>query len=152
MRIIHAGEALSAEMAERAAREMRENPRYSWIGGIARENLFHLLRGVSLTVNSSLAEGGANAVIESLRCGVPVLASRIPGNTGLLGRDWPGLFDCGDATGLATLLRRCEREPDFYDGLVRRTHHLAQRFVPETERAGWVALLCELQKTNRRNI
>lgn len=141
VRIVHAGEALSAEMAEHAVREMRENRRYSWIGGIAREKLFHLLRGASLTVNSSLAEGGANAVIESLRCGVPVLASRIPGNTGLLGRDWPGLFDCGDAAALAALLRRCEGEPDYYDGLVRRTHELAQRFVPDTEREGWATLL-----------
>lgn len=149
VRIIHAGEALSDDMAGRAAREMRENPRYSWIGGIPREELFDRLRRACLTVNSSLAEGGANAVIESMRCGVPVLASRIPGNTGLLGRDWPGLFDCGDAPALAALLGRCEREQGFYDDLVQRTHPLAQRFVPENERAGWMALLRELQNTKR---
>ena len=145
VRIIHAGEALTPEMAERAAREMAENPRYTWLGGITREELFGHLRHASLTVNSSLAEGGANAVIESLRCGVPVLASRIPGNTGLLGRDWPGLFECGDAAGLTALLRRCERDPGFYDALVQQTRELAQRFVPETERTGWAALLTKLQ-------
>ncbi len=139
--IIHAGEALSEDMALRAKEEMRTNRRYTWTAGLSREELFSRLSRASLTVNSSFAEGGANAVIESLRCGVPVLASRIPGNTGLLGRDWPGLFDCGDARGLAELLRRCEGDPPFYRDLAERTLRLAPRFVPERERDGWSALL-----------
>jgi len=141
VRIRHAGEALTDDMAARARREMQDNPRYAWRGGLTRDALFSRLQRASLTVNSSLAEGGANAVIESLRCGVPVLASRIPGNTGLLGRDWPGLFACGDAAGLATLLHRCESDPPFYHDLGQRTRRLAARFVPEQERAGWMALL-----------
>jgi hypothetical protein len=34
---------------------------------------------------SSLAEGGANVIGEAAVVGIPVLASRIPGNVGLLG-------------------------------------------------------------------
>jgi len=49
----------------------------------------------SLTINSSILEGGANAVLEAMTMGVPVLASRIEGNVGLLGDDYPGYFEEG---------------------------------------------------------
>ncbi len=142
--ILHAGDSLTDDMAARATAEMKANPRYTWLGGIAREALWQKLRTAALTVNSSLAEGGANAVVESLRCGVPVLASRIPGNTGLLGRDWPGLFDTGDTAALAALLRRCEWDPGFYGELLARTAERARLFIPAFEQQGWLALLREL--------
>ena len=144
--ILHAGEALSADMAARATREMAENPRYTWLGGITRDALWQHLRTASLTVNSSFAEGGANAVVESLRCGVPVLASRIPGNTGLLGSDWPGLFDTGDTAALATLLQRINDQPAFYPELLAATAERALLFVPEMEKAGWRALIRDLPR------
>ena len=51
-------------------------------------------------------EGGANVVIEAVRSGVPVLASRIDGNVGLLGAGYDGYFPVGDAAALAALVRR----------------------------------------------
>ena len=144
--ILHAGEALSDGMAARAAKEMAENPRYTWLGGITRDALWQQLRTAALTVNSSFAEGGANAVVESLRCGVPVLASRIPGNTGLLGTDWPGLFDTGDTAALAALLQRINDQPAFYPELLAATAERALLFVPEMEKAGWRALILDLSR------
>ena len=44
-------------------------------------------------------EGGAHVVIEAVRSGTPVLASRIDGNVGLLGADYRGYFAPGDAAG-----------------------------------------------------
>jgi glycosyltransferase involved in cell wall biosynthesis len=142
--VIHAGGALSEDM-ESAARDWQQrSPRWQWAGSIPRTALWEEMKRAFLTVNSSWAEGGANAVIESLVCGVPVLASRIPGNTGLLGRDWPGLFTAGDAAELAALLHRCESEPAFYGGLLHATREAASRFPPGTERDGWLALLADL--------
>jgi putative glycosyltransferase (TIGR04348 family) len=145
VRIFHAGGALSVEMETHARREMEENPRYTWLGELPRPALFERLRYASLTVNSSSAENSANAVIESLRCGVPVLASRIPGNTGVLGRAWPGLFDPGDSAGLARLLLRCEEDAGFYETLVAQTAEQARLFIPKRERNGWLALLKSLR-------
>jgi len=142
--ITHAGQALSEDMAAQARDLMQQCPRYEWVGGLPRAGVLHRLRTAALTVNSSFAEGGANAVVESLRCGVPVLASRIPGNTGILGRDWPGLFTAGDTGGLALLLQRCEEEPAFYDDLAQRTVRLAESLVPAREQITWVALLQSL--------
>jgi glycosyltransferase involved in cell wall biosynthesis len=49
-------------------------------------------------VNCSLSEGAANAVLEAMALGVPVLARRIPGNVALVGEAGEGglLFDTPD--------------------------------------------------------
>ena len=57
-------------------------------------------------VHPSRMEGGANVVIEAVRSGVPVLASRVDGNVGLLGNGYDGYFPVGDAIALAALARR----------------------------------------------
>ena len=56
----------------------------------------------------SLSEGGANVISEAVVAGVPILASRMDGNVGLLGADYPGYFPVGDTRALARLLRRLE--------------------------------------------
>ena len=45
--------------------------------------------------------------MEAVRSGTPVLASRVPGNVGMLGADYEGYFPHGDAAALAALLLRC---------------------------------------------
>jgi glycosyltransferase involved in cell wall biosynthesis len=55
-------------------------------------------------------EGGAHVIMEAVLSGTPVLASRIPGNVGMLGDDYAGYFEPGDAEGLAQLLRRCRSD------------------------------------------
>ncbi len=56
---------------------------------------------------------------------MPVLASRMDGNVGLLGSDYAGYFPVGDTKALARLLLRLEREPRFVatlgKALARRT-------------------------------
>ena len=63
-----------------------------------------MLAGAHLLVMPSLVEGGANVIGEAIVHGVPPLASRIDGNVGLLGADWPGLYPAGDRSALAALL------------------------------------------------
>jgi glycosyltransferase involved in cell wall biosynthesis len=52
-------------------------------------------------------EGGAHVVMEAVMSGTPVLASRIDGNVGMLGADYAGYFDCGDASQLVNALIDC---------------------------------------------
>jgi glycosyltransferase involved in cell wall biosynthesis len=54
----------------------------------------------------SRMEGGANVIIEAVTSGVPVLASDIGGNRGMLGADYAGYFPVGDAAALARLIDR----------------------------------------------
>jgi glycosyltransferase involved in cell wall biosynthesis len=95
-------------------------------------------------VLASRNEGGANVIGEAAVHGVPILASRIEGNVGLLGARHPGLFDVGDTRGLRDLLLRAEREPAFLERLRRASKEIAPLFAPARERAAWRALLREL--------
>ncbi|KPV39623.1 glycosyl transferase family 1 [Thiohalorhabdus denitrificans] len=140
----HFGLAPDAEWAEAARAEMANNPRYRWHGEMPRWRVRRALSRAHLLVHSSRMEGGANAVGEAIVAGVPVLASAIPGNTGLLGRDYPGRFPVEDTAALTDLLRRAEGDPDFYATLTKHCRQRAPLFEPEREAAAWRGLMNEL--------
>ena len=95
-------------------------------------------------VLSSVSEGGANVISEAVVAGVPVLASRVDGNVGLLGTDYSGYFRVGDTQALARLLRRIETDRLFVAQLHRAIARRAPLFRPEREVAAWRQLLGEL--------
>src|SRR5262245_16770072 len=113
IRIEQVGRAYTADWAERARAEMKANPRYRWRGDVPRAEVRRLLARSHAMVISSLSEGGANVISEAAVAGVPILASRMDGNVGLLGSDYPGYFPVGDTKALGRLLRRLECEPRF---------------------------------------
>ncbi len=144
LRVLHAGQALDEELAAAARREQCANPRYRWLGPLPREAAQRVLASSRVLVLCSTSEGGANVVSEAIACGVPVLSTRIDGSVGLLGDDYPGFFDVGDASALAELLRRVETDAAFLDELRRRCEALAPLFTREAEREAWRDLLREL--------
>jgi glycosyltransferase involved in cell wall biosynthesis len=78
-------------------------------------------------------EGGAHVVSEAIALGIPVLASDIAGNRGLLGDDYPGFFPVKDERALAKLLMRAESDPAY---LLALTHAVRKRqalIAPERE-------------------
>jgi len=75
---------------------------------------------------------------------VPVLASRMDGNVGLLGVDYPGYFPVGDTKALARLLQRLEREPRFPARLGKALARRAVLFRPAREIAAWRRLLADI--------
>jgi len=90
--------------------------------------------------------------MEAVRCGTPVLASRVPGNVGMLGADYAGYFPPGDAQALADLLLACrEGRPagDPAAGLLARLAAQcalrAPLFDASAERAALASLLQELE-------
>lgn len=144
VRVLHAGAALEPDLAAAAAREALENPRYRWLGLVGHAAARELLARAHVLVLPSRQESGANALVEALSSGVPVLATDVPGTASLLGGDHPGLFPAGDAAALAALLLRAERDAAFLDELRARSRGLAPRFAPERERADWERLFAEL--------
>jgi len=142
--VVHVGAALDASLAKRADAETRANARWTWLGPVPRSEVLELVARAQVFVQSSRHEGGANALSEALAQGTPVLATRVPGNVGVLGEDHPGLYRAGDERDLARLLERCEQEPNFLDDLRDRSRNLARSLDPERERAAWAALVAEL--------
>jgi glycosyltransferase involved in cell wall biosynthesis len=92
-------------------------------------------------VVSSRMEGGANVVIEAVTSQVPVLASAIPGNIGLLGRDYAGYFPAGDAGALARLIAQARDDAQFLALLARQCAIRAPLFAPKRERTEVIKLL-----------
>ena len=99
---------------------MATNPRYRWLGEVSPGEVRRRFGRCHAMVISSRMEGGANVVSEAIVADLPVLASRVPGNVGLLGEGHPACYP---------------RESQ-----ARR----APLFTPERERAAWQALLGEL--------
>ena len=97
-------------------------------------------------VISSRLEGGANVVCEALRIGVPILASRIPGNVGLLGESYAGYFPVGDARALARLL---DNDKSFYEKLKRQIAPLRTLVSPRSEARALLATFSSLARSPR---
>lgn len=144
VRIVHLGAPLDAAIAAAAQAEAASNPRYEWRGEVPRPEALAILAASRLHVLSSAMEGGANALCEALACGVPSLASRIPGSVGLLGDDYPGYFPYGDTAALAALLDRAETDAAFYEQLRAACAARAHLVEPQRERDSLRALLAEL--------
>ena len=120
IRVTHLGAAMSAAMAAEARSWVRRAPRYRWLGERSHGDALRILARARLMVISSRMEGGANVVTEALAAGVPVVASRIPGNVGMLGRDYAGYYRLEDERALANLLAHAESDPAFYRRLARQ--------------------------------
>ena len=143
LRVIHFGGVADRTLAERLSAVAARTPRYEWRGEVPRWRALRALARSDALVVPSRLEGGANVVTEALACGVPVLASRIPGSVGLLGADHPGYFAVGDHGALAELLSRLETDGGFLDELRGRSAALRQLADPARESAAWAALLSE---------
>ena len=83
-------------------------------------------------------------VSEALVAGVPIIASDISGNIGLLGRDYGGYFRVGDEVSLAEQMRRAEVDVRFIKSLERQGRTLAPMFTPEQELSAWQKLLATI--------
>jgi len=145
LEVLHLGEALAPEMAREAHRLMRGDARYRWVGGAPHRTALKRLAESRLLVLSSRMEGGANVICEAAAAGVPVLASRVSGNIGMLGRGYPGYYRLGDERALARLIRRAVFDPGYYARLKRLTAARRPLFLPAVERAGLRDLLAELR-------
>ena len=144
IRIVHLGAAETPQWAATAKAEMAANPRYVWRGDRPRAEVRRLLARARAMVLSSLSEGGANVISEAVTAGVPVLATRIDGSVGLLGRDYPGYFPVGDTEALARLLNRIETDAAFLERLQGAIAQRAHLFRPALEKAAWRKLIDEV--------
>src|ERR1041385_5078310 len=134
---------MSQQMERRARAEMQRNRRYVWLGPMSRQRTLRWLSTSQLCVISSRMEGGANILSEAIVAGVRVLVSRIAGNVGVLGDNYPGLFPLGDTHELAELMLRAESDRKFLRKLRHYVGKLAPLCDPQREQDAWSSLLAE---------
>jgi putative glycosyltransferase (TIGR04348 family) len=143
VRVTHTGRPYNDEFARRAQLEASENPRYRWIGEVLPWKARRALARSRLLAQTSVMEGGANVVSEALATGVPVIASNIPGNVGMLGEDYPGYYPMGDEEALSRLLHRAETDAAFYEKLEAACEARKHLVLPEREKANLGSLVEE---------
>ncbi len=141
VRIVQAGRMLEERYKDATALETSKNSRYHFRGSVSRAAARRLLARSDLLVQSSRMEGGANTVCEAIATGIPVIASRIPGNVGILGRDYPGLYPAGNTKALAALLRQAATSAAYYAKLERACRDLRPLVSVVRERNLWEGIL-----------
>jgi putative glycosyltransferase (TIGR04348 family) len=135
IRLDHVGVALDPALGEEAAALSAAQPGFRWLGGLPHAAARRRIQAAHVLVHASRMEGGAHVVIEAIRSGTPVLASRIDGNLGLLGESYEGVFEPGDDAALAALLARARDDADMLPRLTAQLASRAALFAPEAERA-----------------
>jgi putative glycosyltransferase (TIGR04348 family) len=131
--LVQIGESLDDKLAEEARDAMKRDRRYKWLGSVPHSRALKLLATSHAMIISSRMEGGANVVSEAIRIGVPVLASRISGNVGLLGVAYPAYYSLGRERALARLIERAETDSGFYATLKRAIAKLRPIATPANE-------------------
>ncbi|WP_233575687.1 selenoneine biosynthesis selenosugar synthase SenB [Noviherbaspirillum saxi] len=144
IRMTHIGGALDAALGRQAESTQRALPQYRWLGDLPHAQTLEYLAASDMMVIASRMEGGANVIIESVVHKVPVLASDIPGNRGMLGDEYAGYFPPGDSTALAALIDRACKDPVFRTILSSQCKERSGLFEPARERAALTSAVREL--------
>jgi len=131
----HIGGALDPELGRQALALMHEQPRYRWLGSRTHRETRARIQRAHVLVHCSRMEGGAHVVMEAVRSGTPVIASRIAGNVGMLGAGYGAYFEPGDAAGLAALLVRARDDPAMLASWAAQCARRAPLFEPAQEQA-----------------
>jgi putative glycosyltransferase (TIGR04348 family) len=144
IRVVHLGKAMTAEMGRQARALMRAEPRYRWLGELDHAGAMRWLARSHVMVISSRMEGGAHVVSEAIGIGVPVIASAIPGNIGLLGEHYPGYYALANETALAAQLARAQSDPAWLAALGTAVKARCHEVDPAAERKAIARLIAEL--------
>jgi len=140
----HLGQAMNSQMKDLARNFNATIDRYQWIGEVSHADALRMLSESRLMVISSRMEGGAHVVSEAIALGIPVIASDIPGNRGLLGDDYPAYYPVADESALANLLYRSETMPTFYASLQKYIDLRKELIKPAREKQSIQELLSVL--------
>jgi putative glycosyltransferase (TIGR04348 family) len=141
VQFIHVGGASDPALGAQAEATQRAYAHYRWLGNLPHPRTRQLLKGSDLMVIASKMEGGANVIIEAVTSGVPVLASDVSGNRGMLGGDYAGYFPVGDYEALARRIGRARSDASFHALLRAQCDARAPLFAPEREKAAMLNLV-----------
>jgi putative glycosyltransferase (TIGR04348 family) len=139
--IQHVGAEHDPLLASMAHQTAALYPQYQFSGALSYPKTRQQIQRSHVLVHTSVMEGGAHVIMEAICSGVPVIASRIPGNIGMLGEDYPGLFPVGDARALADMLIRFRHDAEFVKLLKNHCALKVPLFSAENERKGLLTIL-----------
>jgi len=137
----HVGGEHDTELAKQAHQTAAQCPNYIFFGAQSHSATRRLIQRAHVLVHPSVMEGGAHVVMEAICSGVPVIASDIAGNRGMLGAEYAGLFPVGDAQALAAMLIRFHTDPSFSRHLQRQCAQRAPLFTATQEQERLITIV-----------
>ena len=140
----HIGAPLDAALASEARALAQRDGRYSYAGALSHSATRAAIARAHVLIHPSIAEGGANVIVEAVMSGTPVIASRISGNVGMLGSQYPGYFETRDAAGLARCLLQALESAAYLRALAKACAARRALFSPARERRAINALVKSL--------
>lgn len=151
LRIDHLGAALDDTLAQLAMTTAQQHPHYRWLGARPHAETRRRIQRAHVLIHPSRMEGGAHVIMEAVTSGTVVLASRIDGNVGMLGDDYPGYFPVGDFHALAQQVRQLRAEQqqpvNARSLMTQLQQHCTQRaalFSPQREQQALTELATDL--------
>ncbi len=92
-----AGDGPLKNRLEKFVNELGISDSVKWHGWVDKKTILKLNQGADCFINPSFYEGMPNAVLEAMACGLPAIASNVPGNKDVVVDGENGfLFDLGD--------------------------------------------------------
>ena len=140
----HIGAPLDAALAREARKLAQQDSRYRYSGALPHGLARAAIQSAHLLVHPSRVEGGANVISEAIASGTAIVASRIAGNVGLLGRSYPGFFEAGDASGLAACLVQAWDDANFLKRLQKACSGRRPLLSPAAEQRALRNLVADL--------
>jgi sugar transferase (PEP-CTERM/EpsH1 system associated) len=122
MRLLIVGDGPARTEIEAALQDAKVKDR-AWLPG-ERSDVADILRGLDCFVLPSLAEGISNTVLEAMATALPIIATRVGGNSELLDESTACLVSAGDANAIAQALHAY-----FDDRSLARRHAQAARLT-----------------------
>ena len=144
IRLVQIGGALDPALGGEAEAWLAREPRYRWLGALPHGRALAWLARSHVLVVSSVMEGGANVIAEAARIGTPVLASRVPGNVGMLGRRYPGYYPLREEAALAALIVQAASDRKFLKNLHGALRDRCHLFAPGAERRALAVVVDEV--------
>jgi L-malate glycosyltransferase len=125
LRLILVGEGPLRETLQAQAAALGIADRVEFAG--ARSDVDAWYPRFDLYLNTSVYEGMCNTILEAMACGLPVAASRVPGNAAWLREgENARFFEAGDAQGLADLIARLRDDAAEGEAMGRRNRARAE--------------------------
>lgn len=129
------------------ARELRIEQDVRWHGWLPRHEVAALLRSSHCLLHTALYEGMPNAVLEAMACGLPIVASDIPGSCDVVRHERNGwLLPLDNAEGFAKCLALLAGNDTMRQDMGRQS-----RIIAETE-FSWAATASRYVEVLRRSI
>ncbi|MBU3629366.1 selenoneine biosynthesis selenosugar synthase SenB [Polynucleobacter sp. AP-Reno-20A-A9] len=147
IQLVQLGKAMSPDFKKQAISIEKNVVRYRWLGQLSHSQTLKWLSRSHVMIISSIMEGGAHVVSEAIAIGVPVIASDIPGNRGLLGDTYPAYYPAGDKVALSNLLTKAETNSVFYQKLCKAIAGRQKITRPELEQKSIQKLMQTLLST-----